>query len=319
MKPLYEEYDSKEADYFLRESISNLKGKIDYLYFGGLDSESEEGMFDFFKKLKISTDSLYSLLNENIIGKANKIKELHNIVKSDLELAKKVQEKIMPVQKEIDGLQIRVKFTPMAEVGGDIYDIFEISPGYVRLFLADATGHGVQAALVTMIIKSEYEMLKMNPVLPSELLTALSNKYYRLYNNLVLFFTCIVVDIDLVNKKLIYSSAGHPVQYLIPANGKIMPLGHTGKIIGIFKNNSFNDVEMDIDSNFKLLLFSDGLYEEFNESTEEYGEERVVAMFERYSKSPLDGLISAVCSDLYEFIGDEGLNDDLTIIGISIT
>ena len=65
------DYDSREADYILREAISNLKGKIDFLFFGGFeDLDEDEGSY-FFKQLRKTTDELYSLLNSNIIEKAN--------------------------------------------------------------------------------------------------------------------------------------------------------------------------------------------------------------------------------------------------------
>lgn len=311
-----EEYDSRDADYFLREAISNLKGKIDFMYFGGIDDEEEKEKLEFIEKLRISTDELYSMLNSNIIEKANKIKELNSILKSDMELAKKVQESTLPQGIDIDGLEFSTRFIPMSEVGGDIYDIAEIKPGYTRIFLADATGHGVQAALVTMIIKSEYEMLKRNISNPSELLKILSEEFYQLYKNLSSFFTCIALDIDLHAKKIIYSSAGHPVQYLIPHNGDIRPLPHTGKIIGVYENYTFQEIAIPVGRNDALLLFSDGIYEEFNVDNEEYGEERLKSLLSRSRQIPIDDMLTRAIDDMHAFVGQQTHHDDITMIAV---
>ncbi|MCU0848413.1 MAG: serine/threonine-protein phosphatase [Spirochaetes bacterium] len=318
MKRMPAGYDSRDADYFLREAISNLKGKIDFLYYGGLDGEDETGTIEFFEKLKVSTDTLYSMLNSNIIEKANKINQLHSILKSDLELAKKIQESILPEQKKIDGLDVCARFIPMSEVGGDIYDVTQIGPGLVRIFLADATGHGVQAALVTMIIKAEYEMLKKDIPGPSRVIESLSREFFHLYRNIGSFFTCIVADIDLNNKKIIYSSAGHPVQYLVSADGNIRSMPHTGKIIGVFDHMHFKEIEMPVDPKSQLYFFSDGIYEEFNESNEEYGEHRIRSLLGNCAGTPVSGVITRLLDDVTKFIGPGTLNDDITIIGVGI-
>ncbi|EMG22411.1 stage II sporulation protein E domain protein [Leptospira interrogans serovar Copenhageni str. LT2050] len=52
------------------------------------------------------------------------------------------------------------------EVGGDLYDLFEIRPGVLRVFIADATGHGIQAALLTMTLKGILESIKKKIRIP---------------------------------------------------------------------------------------------------------------------------------------------------------
>lgn len=321
MTPKKQDYDSREVDYILREAISNLKGKIDFLSFGGLECLNQEESFDFLEKLRNTTDELYNLLSSSIIEKANKISELNKIIQKDMELAKKIQENILPAEteiKKIQGIDCYTKYIPMSSVGGDIFDIIEIKPGTERIFLADATGHGVQAGLVTMLIKSEYDMIKKVSDNPSTLLKFLNNEFVKNYKLLSVFFTCIVMDIDIQNKKIIYSSAGHIDQYLIDNDNKINIVGHSGKMIGLNKNMIFKNIEMDITKNNKILLFSDGIFEQFNIKREMYGEETFKKLIIKHNKKTLPEIIDKSISDLFEFIGDGTINDDITILGITI-
>ncbi len=315
MNKVPEAYDSHDADYFLREAISNLKGKIDFLYYGGLDEESEDAVLEFYEKLKISTDTLYGMLTSNIIDKANRINHLHGLVISDLELAKKIQESILPGAIAVDGITLYARYIPMAVVGGDIYDITEIRPGYVRIFLADATGHGVQAALITMIIKSVYEMVKSQAATPAALLDELNGIFTRLYRSIGTYFTCIVVDIDLHKRTLYYASAGHPVQYLMEDNG-FVALAHTGKLIGLTGDHQYRMERLPLPRKGKLLLFTDGLYEEYNKSMEEYGEKRLRAFLEENRTLGIEEMTGRALDGIMSFIGEQDLHDDITIIGV---
>jgi serine phosphatase RsbU (regulator of sigma subunit) len=319
MNKVPDAYDSHDADYFLREAISNLKGKIDFLYYGGLDDESGDAALEFYEKLKISTDTLYGMLTSNIIDKANRINHLHGLVISDLELAKKIQESILPGAMAVDGITLYARYIPMAVVGGDIYDITEIRPGYVRIFLADATGHGVQAALITMIIKSVYEMVKSQAATPAALLDELNNIFTRVYRGIGTYFTCIVVDIDLHDKTLYYASAGHPVQYLMEDDGGFFALAHTGRLIGLTGDHRYRMENLPLPRKGKLLLFTDGLYEEYNNSMEEYGEKRLREFLEENNILGIEEIIGRAIDGIMSFIGEQDLHDDITIIGVGIT
>ncbi|HNW27402.1 MAG TPA: PP2C family protein-serine/threonine phosphatase [Spirochaetota bacterium] len=314
MNKVPDAYDSHDADYFLREAVSNLKGKIDFLYYGGLDEEGEDAALEFYEKLKISTDTLYGMLTSNIVEKANRINHLHGLVVSDLELARKIQESILPGAVAIDGLALCARYIPMAVVGGDIYDITELRPGYARIFLADATGHGVQAALITMIIKSVYEMVKSRAATPAALLDEMNGIFTRVYRSLGTFFTCIVVDIDLQGRTLSYASAGHPVQYLAGDDGAFTALEHTGKLIGLTGDHPYRMISHPLPRAGKLLLFTDGLYEEYNASMEEYGEKRLRALLEENRGLGIEKIVGRALDGVMGFIGGQDLHDDITII-----
>ena len=128
----------------------------------------------------------------------------------------------------------------MDEVGGDFFDVTRLDGNIVRILIADATGHGVQAALITMLIKSEYEGLKNVMDSPAKLLQMMNNLFFTKYLHLDTFFSCFIIDIDLQKETLCYASAGHPEQIFI-CNGRIEVLDKTGMIVGAKKNSEFKE------------------------------------------------------------------------------
>jgi sigma-B regulation protein RsbU (phosphoserine phosphatase) len=89
------------------------------------------------------------------------LRKLLDRLRQDLQLAKTIQQKIMPGDTwKLERIMIDIRYMPLIEIGGDIFDVLQRDDGSTRVFLADATGHGIVAALITMLIKSEYEKVK---------------------------------------------------------------------------------------------------------------------------------------------------------------
>jgi serine phosphatase RsbU (regulator of sigma subunit) len=274
--------------------------------------EINEIRTDLEKKITERTEEL-----SNAYESLNKA---YGQIQADLTLAKRIQKRIMPEDFDsIQGLDLVVHYYPMADIGGDIYDIFQLQPGCIRVFLADAIGHGIQAALITMIIKGEYEKVKTIEN-TQDVLKWLNKSFTDLYISLNAFFSCILLDIDIKNKKIRYASAGHPDQIHINENS-VKFLKHTGKLIGIKSDTEYGFIERDIKAHDKILLYTDGLFEQFNEHDDGFTEQHIIALAETYKAAPIRELDNAVINSLREFMGGRevlSVRDDITLISIEI-
>ncbi len=246
------------------------------------------------------------------------LKKKDLIMSTDLSIAQKIQKSLLMYRpQELHDIDMEIIYDPMGEVGGDIYDIFRIKEGRIRVFIADATGHGVQAALVTMLIKSEYEKIKRIEKTPARILEKLNLGFIRNYPYLSFFFTCIVVDIDIKAEKVTWSSGGHPPQSLIHSHG-VRELHSTGKILGLEENSVYTNKASVFHKGDKLLLFTDGIYEQFNALNVEYGDERLMTLIHDNQNQDLKSLVAIMYKSVQDFIGSGQLNDDITIIGMEL-
>ncbi len=225
------------------------------------------------ERYNLVLDKIRSNIKEKEIL-TNQLEYNLNIIQSDLSTARKIQSSILSTKdKTIGELEITIRYLPLAEVGGDFFDIMELKPGLIRIILADANGHGVQAALITMAIKTIYESLKRGIYSVNELLYYLNNEFLHSFQNLNQFFTCIIIDVDTNKNKIRYSSAGHLPQFLINGN-EITKLEKTGRMIGVTSHTPYTSKEFEFNPNSGLFLFTDGLVEEWNADKEEFGENR---------------------------------------------
>lgn len=257
----------------------------------------------------IHTTSLLSQVDEE--GKKSEILLMN--IRRDLQVARKIQQAILPPKLNVQNLKIFSKYIPMNEVGGDIYDITKLQNGNVRVFLADATGHGVQAALVTMCILAEYQHIKEFQLQPSELLASLNTQFCRNYVFLKSYFTCLLMDIDLKANKITFASAGHPPQVLLRKN--TMELLHrSGPLIGVKDNINYKLTEMEFQKDDKIFLFTDGAFEEFNSRKEEFGEERLYKLINEYRQDPIDSATEKILTTLSDSLDDRQQQDDITVL-----
>lgn len=285
------------------------------------------GHFQEIQKNKILVEKLKKLneeLEEKVkkrteeLSKANqKLNKTLASIKRDLNLAQKIQRSMLPKESlEYNGIKVYIKYLPLHKIGGDYYDIFEYKPGVYRIFLADATGHGIQAALITMAIKGEYESLKSIINKADELLFLLNNLYIEKFHSINFFFTCILVDIDVNNGEIQYSAAGHPDQFIIQnGNSKILSL--RSRLAGYKKEEKYPMKETSFLKGDRLILYSDGLYEQFNAKGESFDERRLFESLTKISNTKQAPIAENVLKDIEVFIGEQQpLNDDITIIEI---
>ncbi|XDD49703.1 SpoIIE family protein phosphatase [Leptospira sp. WS92.C1] len=268
--------------------------------------------------ISIENANLYAELEEKVVERTSELNNTIKLIQKDLLYAQKIQDRILPKSEvTVAGLYILTKYIPMNEVGGDIYDYVEISPGKVRIFLADATGHGVQAALVTMLIKSEYEGLKFLDLPPGEVISKLNKEIIAKYSAIKSFFSCLIADIDTGEGTLSYSAAGHPDQFYLSGT-TITRLFKSGPIIGISDKVRYQTQFLEIETGGKLFFFTDGIVEEFNSFEEEFGEDRLLESILKESSKPVPDLVKSVFGDLQSFLSGQKAQDDITFLTVEV-
>ncbi|MCE9499597.1 MAG: SpoIIE family protein phosphatase, partial [Leptospira sp.] len=274
------------------------------------------GLADKINILKNSLREANELLEQKVTERTSELSSALSVIHYDLQTAQKIQVNILPGKLEgIGELDIAVKYIPMNKVGGDIYDVTNLQNGKIRVFLADATGHGVQAALMTMSIHSEYQHIKDYQLQPGEILSILNNEYFHRYALLNTYFTCILIDIDIQNDRVIYSSAGHPEQICL-VSGKASRFRCSGKLMGVLKDSVYKSEEFDFGKGDRLVLFTDGIFEEFHPNDGEFGEERLFNAIDLQKIIPVKEFSESIIKEVSDFLSGHEQQDDITLLVI---
>ncbi|MCW7503148.1 PP2C family protein-serine/threonine phosphatase [Leptospira paudalimensis] len=266
------------------------------------------------KELRLQNETLEMMVKE----RTAKLTQSLKIIQEDLETAKTIQRNILPLGlKHIAHLDFASKFEPMAEVGGDIFDVIRLEKSKIRLFLADAIGHGVQAALITMAIKAEYDHIKHSVTNPSDVLYALNQIFIDRYGKKSNQFTAVIVDLNLEENKLVYSSAGHNEPYVLNQS-EILALSESGLMLGLEKDVEYTDNTVPFRLGDRLFMISDGYLEQENEDGNFLGESKLLSSFlsARSLGLSLADTVNLLMEQFHNFRGKISMMDDVTILGI---
>lgn len=200
-------------------------------------------------------------------------------------------------------------YRPLEAIGGDYFDVHRLSNDKTRLFVADIAGHGVRAAMSTMLLKAEYEAEKRSTPHARDLLYRLNSALLRRFPARSLVLTAVCVDIEGATGRFDYATAAHPSPLRVGSETVALDTG--GAFIGISRRADFFHGSGTLAEGDGLYLLTDGVIDACDPSGEMYGEERALAAL---SVSPTAGA-NELYADVLAFVAGRAPADDLAILG----
>jgi len=181
-----------------------------------------------------------------------------------LRMAGLVQRDFLPTHlPNNDALRWAVTFLPAEWVSGDIYDVARVDEDHIAFYIADAVGHAMPAALLTMFLRhaivmretlgNEYHIFGPGDVLKNLNIRIAAEKLSGYQ-----FATCCYCLLDTKTLKLTFARAGHPYPVLIRPGHEPQQLEVQGPLLGIFDQSEYPEQTIQLQSGDKLLLYSDG-------------------------------------------------------------
>ncbi len=255
--------------------------------------------------------------NRQLAETLHTLEERDYAIQEDLEQAQGFQRSLLTILPKSVSLQFASLYLPAEKVGGDIYDVSEISPDVFRLFLADTTGHGVQASLRTMVLKTTYDRIKLDAPDPASALYALNQSLCGNFPGLELMCTASCVDISARTGVVRYANCGQ-VPILLLQDRLVQELYQPGPFLGMSSEIELVSQELELPIGGRMLISTDGLYEQRNRSGEELGVGnvgRIVATAPRLA----DALIQLTQEVNRYAQAPSEQNDDITVLAIERT
>lgn len=283
---------------------------------GALSSRVKIKRKDEIGQLSLSFNEMASSIEDKI----NQLKDKNEIMEFELDAAGKVQSGIYPQENmSCDLFDLSVYHRPLHSVSGDYHDVFKISDSKYGFLVADVSGHGVPAALVTMKIKDTFmrNVAQFNDT--KELFVKVNTELSDLMNTFSCFFTAFYCLMD--GQRIIYSTAGHPVMYLLrPDEQKMYNLKTSGYLMGISEsvNTQFQSKTGKVRPGDKIILFSDGIIEAMNEDDRQYEADRLIRQIVRNRNKDCIQMNHSIVNDLTRHIGSAKRRDDETLLIIDI-
>jgi sigma-B regulation protein RsbU (phosphoserine phosphatase) len=263
-------------------------------------------------RLRAEELAVLEIQERELVGLLRDVEARDAIIQRDLEEARQFQRKMLGIPPRVDGASIEIVYKPLGLVGGDLYAV-SVDGTRLRLFVADATGHGVRASLTTMFIKSGYEAVRLAAANPAALLSALNDAIAHTYRSSEMLFSAACVDIDLATGRVTTSSAAHPAVCVV-RRGEATFIEGGGAFLGLRSGMKFTTHEVTIGPGDGVYLYTDGFVEARKQNTL-FGDERFKdALVHAHNGGRLagEGVLTAVTA----FLDGTPLDDDGTFVGV---
>ncbi|HKF03669.1 MAG TPA: PP2C family protein-serine/threonine phosphatase [Candidatus Sulfotelmatobacter sp.] len=234
----------------------------------------------------------------------------------ELQQAREIQQSLLPKKiPQIDGFEIDGAWEPAREVGGDYFDVIQLSPTKIGICIADVAGKGVSAALLMANVQAIVRAFATESASPANLCGRV-NSVLCSSIGAGKFVTLFYGVLDAVHNTFRYTSAGHLPPILIRADGNAQQLSNGGALLGVFAEWLYEDSAIRLWPGDRLLLFTDGITEAGMENGEEFGEERVITSALASASLSARDLKMSLLDDAKKFCGSP-MKDDATLIVIS--
>jgi sigma-B regulation protein RsbU (phosphoserine phosphatase) len=275
-----------------------------------------------------STKAMHSLsgLDQKILGKlaveAGNVLERVEMMKSiehrktlerDLALAEETQRSLLPREiPQLPHLKLSAVCRPTRYVGGDFYDFQVMSSGDLVAVLADISGKGIAASVLSSMILGCLQLRLQDGEAPAAALNRL-NKFIhsKRSGKFATMFLCSLPP----DGEGSYVSAGHNPAFVYRAAGvSIDELPSTSMVLGAFDFATFEASPVQLAPGDLLFVYSDGLTEAENVAGEMFGEERVKEIIQREGTKGAAGVHEAVIASIAEFTRGRDQTDDITIV-----
>lgn len=231
----------------------------------------------------------------------------------DLAIAREVQHGLLPHSvPEFRGIELRGICIPAIGVGGDYYDFLELGEGQLGLVIADVSGKGIPAALLTAGLQASVRALFRPTSDTGELTARLNNSLSRIVSG-SRYATLFVARYERDTRTLHYTVAGHHPPLLLRGE-RVTRLSQGGVPIGLFEESSYREVCQQLAPGDLLALFTDGIVESPNADSEEFGEGRLIELLRRHAELPLERIVEHVLAGLSQWSGSQQAHDDLTLV-----
>jgi len=239
-----------------------------------------------------------------------------------LRLAQRLQMDFLP--RRMPGMataRFAARLEPAAWVAGDFYDIFRLDEDHVGFYVADAVGHGIPAALLTVFVKKSLQTKHIEGkhyelIPPEEALRLLNADLLSAQLQETPFITLVYGQFNERTRELVYARAGHPEPLLLGPKAAFKPLDAEGPLLGIFADATFEARRRVLEPGQRLLLYSDGA--ERVDPVRRANPARLHNIIQTAALLPVEALLDAVLDAVRGATGGQRLADDVTLVALEM-
>jgi sigma-B regulation protein RsbU (phosphoserine phosphatase) len=255
-------------------------------------------------------------------------------LQEDLETARELQNALLSQQyprfpssasTEASALRFHHFFCPSSAVGGDFFQILQLSDSVAGVLICDVMGHGVRAALVAAILRALVEELRARATDPARFLQDLNRGISQILKQtrLMMYVSACYLVVDMARGKLRYANAGHPTPLCVHRalrTAEPLPAGGSkpDPVLGILDDAQYQSWSYELSAGDTVLLFTDGLFEIEGADGQYHDQLRLLKAVNQRAGLGADELCKQLVDEVQRIAASKNFADDVCLIAMEI-
>ncbi|MFN8608792.1 MAG: SpoIIE family protein phosphatase [Vulcanimicrobiota bacterium] len=240
-------------------------------------------------------------------------------LEGELNVASRLQQSMLPARlfshhQQGSGCRLASYLQAARAVGGDLFDYFLLDKGTLLFLLGDVSDKGVPAALFMVRVRTLVRTWGPRTSDPAALLRLLNQELCQ-DNPACMFVTMVCGMLNLETGELLLARGGHEHPVMVGPGPRSMSVEFEGgPALGLDEQADFVNHCLRLQAGQSLVLYTDGVTEACDSQLAQFGEERLLEQLRLLSASKPDDMVSGLCANLQDFVGEAEPADDITLL-----
>jgi len=231
----------------------------------------------------------------------------------DLEAARLTQQSLIPQKPPpLPGWQVAACYRPVIQVGGDIYGWLPMKDSRILFWIADGTGHGAAAALLTTLAKLLFHHGSVEHDAPATVMERVNSDFRSIFGARS-FMTAMCVALDPASGHASVVGAGHPPLLVIRDNGATESIASIAPPLGLSEHPEFTETGIGFEAGDAFLLYTDGLFGSAKDERRRLTPQRLEKMLD-HSAPSAEALLKGILTQVAPDNAEDALPDDMAAL-----
>jgi sigma-B regulation protein RsbU (phosphoserine phosphatase) len=233
----------------------------------------------------------------------------------DLEAARLTQQSLIPQKPPpLPGWQVATCYRPVIQVGGDIYGWLPMKDSRILFWIADGTGHGAAAALLTTLAKLLFHHGGVEHDAPTTVMERVNSDFRSIFGARS-FMTAMCVALDPASGHASVVGAGHPPLLVIRDNGATESIASIAPPLGLIEHPEFAETVIGFEAGDAFLLYTDGLFGSAKDGRRRLTPQRLEKMLD-HSAPSAEALLKGILTQVAPDNAGDALPDDMAALAV---
>ena len=269
-------------------------------------------------RARIETQLRLRSMRRQLERQNNELETWRRDLERELAAARLTQQSLIP-QKPLTmpGWQVATCYRPVIQVGGDIYGWLRMKNGRILFWIADGTGHGAAAALLTTLAKLLFHHGSMEHDMPASVMEAVNHDFRSIFGGRS-FMTAMCVAVDPSTGRAIIVGAGHPPLLIARRTGATEAIASVAPPLGLVEHPELTETIVDLEPGDTFLLYTDGLFGSSKSKQPGLSPKRLEKMLD-HSAPSAEALLRRILTETAPSKGEQALPDDVAALAVRRT